>query len=104
MTTLTTVSKPKRIPVAMNGVDTPALFATIGAVGAQPELAQFQFRAHSRWISGTRSQSTMHDFFGAGSEHKHTKAYTATGDHPAVVCTENLIRGFRVRESANLEE
>jgi hypothetical protein len=53
MTTLTTVSKPKRIPVAMNGVDTPALFATIGAVGAQPELAQFQFRAHSRWISGT---------------------------------------------------
>jgi uncharacterized OsmC-like protein len=86
MTTLTTVSKPKRIPVAMNGVDTPALFATIGAVGAQPELAQFQFRAHSRWISGTRSQTTMHDFFGAGGEHKHITAYAATGDHPAVLC------------------
>ncbi len=39
MTTLTTVSKPKRIPVALNGVDTPTLLATIGAVGAQPELA-----------------------------------------------------------------
>lgn len=86
MTTMTTASKPKRAPVAMNGVDTPTLLATIGAVGAQPELAQFQFRADNRWISGTRSESTMHGFFGAGGEHKHVAAYKATGDHPAVLC------------------
>jgi len=70
----------------MNGVDTPNLLATIGVVGAQPELAQFQFRAHNRWISGTRSQSTMHDFFGAGGEHTHITPYKAMGDHPAVLC------------------
>ena len=46
----------------MNGVDTPKLLATIGAVGAQPELAEFQFRAQNRWISGTHSESTMHGF------------------------------------------
>ena len=32
-------------PVPRNGVDTPALFATINAVKGQPELAKFQFRA-----------------------------------------------------------
>lgn len=78
--------KPARTPVAMNGVDTPTLLATINAVGAQPELAKFQFRAKSRWISGTHSESTMHGFFGAGGEHKHKAAYKAEGDHPAVLC------------------
>ncbi len=83
---MTTASKSKRPPVAMNGVDTPTLLATIGAVGAQPALAQFQFRADNRWISGTHSESTMYGFFGAGGEHKHIAAYKASGDHPAVLC------------------
>ncbi len=80
---ITAHKQAKRTPVPMNGVDTPALFATINAVGAQPELAKFQFRAKSRWLSGTHSESTMHSFFGAGSEHTHVAPYTAEGDHPA---------------------
>ena len=32
-----TTQKSTRAPVAMNGVDTPTLLATINAVGAQPE-------------------------------------------------------------------
>jgi uncharacterized OsmC-like protein len=83
---MTTASKVKRTAIAMNGVDTPTLLATINAVGAQPELAQFQFCAHNRWISGTHSESTMHGFFGAGGEHKHIAPYQASGDHPAVLC------------------
>ena len=44
MSAIMTASKEaKRTPVPMNGVDTPTLFATINAVGAQPELAKFQF-------------------------------------------------------------
>ena len=35
-----------------NGVDTERLFATLDAVGAQPEIAAFQFRARNRWIGG----------------------------------------------------
>lgn len=76
----------KRTPVAMNGVNTPALLATIGAVGAQPALAAFQFRAESRWISGTRSETIMHGFSGAGGEHMHVAPYKACADHPAVLC------------------
>ena len=37
--TMTNANTAKRKPVAMIGVDTPTLLATIKAVGAQPELA-----------------------------------------------------------------
>ena len=81
--------KTKSYPGPRNGVNTPVLLATINAVGEKPELAKFQFRAHSRWISGTHSQSTMHGFFGAGGEHQHVTAYTADADHPGVLCGDD---------------
>jgi uncharacterized OsmC-like protein len=76
----------KRTPVPLNGVNTPALLATIDAVRNQPELARFQFRATSRWVSGTHSQSTMFGFFGAGGEQEHILPFKADGDHPDVLC------------------
>jgi uncharacterized OsmC-like protein len=78
--------KAKRTPVPLNGVDTPTLLATIDAVGKQPQLAKFEFRAKSRWVNGTHSQTVMSGFYGAGGEHEHIKAYKADGDHPAVLC------------------
>ncbi len=84
--TTTAERKPRRTPTPMNGVDTPTLLATIQAVGAQPELAKFQFRTKSEWIAGTHSRSSMSGFYGAGAEQKHMADYTADGDHPAVLC------------------
>ncbi len=79
--------RPSKAPPApRNGVDTPVLLATINAVAGQPDLAQFRFRARSRWLSGTHSRSTMSGFFGAGAEQEHKEAYTAEADHPAVLC------------------
>jgi uncharacterized OsmC-like protein len=69
----------------LNGVDTAALFATINAVGAQRDLASFQFRATSSWIGGTHSQSTIERFYGAGQEQSHRQAFTFDADHPAVL-------------------
>jgi uncharacterized OsmC-like protein len=87
MTSVSATGKPAgRVPVAMNGVDTPKLLATIQAVGAQPELAKFQFRAQNHWIAGTGSETTMFGFFGAGGEHKHVSSCTAVADHPEVLC------------------
>lgn len=86
----TTLDKPaKKQPVAMNGVDTPKLFATIGAVGDQPSLARFQFRANGKWLQGTHMQTTMANFFGAGGEMAHKAAFTANADHPAVLCGDD---------------
>jgi len=79
-------SKPKRPVVARNGVDTPALFATIDAVKAQPQLAQFTFRASNRWLSGTRSRTRVERFDGAGTQHDHKQAFEYDADHPAVLC------------------
>ena len=69
----------------LNGVDTPALFATIDAVRGNPPLAKFQFRATSRWVSGTHSRGTIETFYGAGSEHAHQRTFTLEADHPAVL-------------------
>lgn len=77
---------PKAPPPPRNGVDTPNLLATIGAVAAQADLARFEFRARGRWIAGTHSRTTIDGFSGAGGEHHHKMAFTAEGDHPAVLC------------------
>jgi uncharacterized OsmC-like protein len=89
MTTNTTVeTTPTTKPpvVARNGVDTPALFATINAVKGQRDLAKFQFRASNRWVAGTHSRTRMEPFSGAGGVHPHKADYTFDGDHPAVLC------------------
>ena len=68
-----------------NGVDTATLFATIDAVRETPAMADFQFRATNRWISGTHSQTTIHGFHGALQEMAHERSFTYAADHPAVL-------------------
>lgn len=68
-----------------NGVDTAGLFATIGAVKSDPDLARFRFRATNRWVSGTHNRSTIHGFYGAKQEMSHQAAWTYDADHPPVL-------------------
>lgn len=80
MTTSTTDAVTHR-----NGVDTAALFATLDAVKAQPEIAEFQFRASNRWIDGTHSRSTIDGYFGAGQELSRDGGFSFDADHPPVL-------------------
>ena len=82
----TAVQEVKKPRGPLNGVDTPTLFATIGAVGQQPELAKFKFRATNEWQHGTHSRSTMETFSGAGGDHEHRQSYRYDADHPQVLC------------------
>jgi uncharacterized OsmC-like protein len=84
-TDLDTLVQPKAEKAPLNGVNTPALLATINAVGANPELAEFRFRARSRWVSGTHAAITVDDFDGAGGTHSRPRPHTYHGDHPAVL-------------------
>ncbi|WP_214401655.1 OsmC family protein [Pseudonocardia lacus] len=68
-----------------NGVDTAALFATLDAVKANPEIAKFRFRATNTWVSGTHSRSTIDGFHGALQEMAHVEPRTYDADHPAVL-------------------
>lgn len=86
MTQTQNASRPRPEPTPRNGVNTPALFATIGAVKNQPELARFRFSATNRWIAGTHSRSRMESFFGAGATHAHAGDFQHDADHPAVLC------------------
>lgn len=72
-------------PTLTNGVDTAALFATLDAVRAEPEIARFQFRARTRWLSGTHNRTTISGFFGAGAEQERAQEFAIDADHPAVL-------------------
>src|SRR4029077_15181820 len=72
-----------------NGVDVPALFATIDAVKGDPDLAKFQFRASNTWLRGTHNQSTIHGFFVAQQQMQHKQATTLDADHTAVLVGED---------------
>lgn len=87
--TVTEAPARKTPPIPRNGVDTPKLFATIGAVASQPSLAQFKFRARNRWVSGTQSHTTVADFYGVGGEMQHDAPFEASADHPTVLCGED---------------
>lgn len=75
---------------ARNGVDVPTLFATLDAVKASPQIAQFQFRASNDWVSGTHSRSAIQGFYGAGQEDtSRTEPFVYDADHPAVLVGSN---------------
>jgi uncharacterized OsmC-like protein len=77
---MTTTDSPTR-----NGVDTAALFATIGLVDEHRELASFQFRATNTWVGGTHSRGSVDGFYGAGQEMRHATSWTFDADHPMVL-------------------
>lgn len=68
-----------------NGVDTEKLFATLDAIKAQNEIADFRFRATNTWVSGTHSRSTISGFFGASQEMEHAHETVLDADHPPVL-------------------
>ena len=83
--TQTQTPTARREPVAINGVDTPTLFATINAVRDTPALANFQWRAENEWVNGTNSRSRIESFSGAGGDQKHARVFEFDADHPAVL-------------------
>jgi len=77
---MTTTATPN-----LNGVDVPTLFATLDAVKAQNEIADFQFRASNTWVNGTHSRTTFSGFYGAGQEMLHKGTTVVDADHPEVL-------------------
>ena len=66
-----------------NGVDTTTMFATLDAIKAQPEIAEFRFRARNRWLGGAHNRSTIKDFYAACDEDTtRTEAFTLDAGSP----------------------
>lgn len=77
-------------PGVLNGVNVEQLLGTIEAIKTNPDLARFQFRANTTWISGGHSQTTIQGFSGAGSEDRsRTAPFVVEGDEPPVLLGNN---------------
>ena len=69
-----------------NGVDTTTMFATLDALKAQPEIAQFQFRARNRWLGGAHNRSTIKGFYAACAEDTtRTSGWDLDAGEPAIL-------------------
>ena len=74
----------------VNGVDVDQLVGTINAVKQNPEIARFQFRAHTDWQSGGHSRTTIKQFYGALQEDaSRTQPFVLDGDEPPVLLGHN---------------
>lgn len=69
----------------INGVDRQALFGTIDAVKADPELARFEFRLCNEWVEGGYNRSTVSDFHGTRQEIAHAAPFVLYNDEPPVL-------------------
>ena len=83
---MTTTGNPTR-----NGVDVATLFATVDAVRAAPQIAQFQFRASNDWVSGTHSRGTIQGFYGAMQEDtSRTTPFVLDGDPQKAIAAAEI--------------
>ncbi len=69
-----------------NGVNVDQLFGTIEAVKGDADVAKFQFRSHTKWISGGHCRTEIKDFYGAKMEDTSRKVpIVLEGDEPAIL-------------------
>jgi uncharacterized OsmC-like protein len=73
-----------------NGVDVDRLVATVGAVQSDPSVAQFTFRARSRWETGGRNRGEIREFeHMSATTTDRPQAFELIGDEPPVLLGTN---------------
>ncbi len=70
----------------LNGVDVDRLFATIDAIGTDPKVAKFEFRATNKWVRGGLNRSSIQGFYGANHEDDtRSRPFVYDNDEPDVL-------------------
>lgn len=77
------------IPTPLNGVDRKALFDTIDAIKATPELASFRFRVRNKWLDGGLNSSEVTNFYGTNAEIDHAQTFEILNDEPPVLLSDD---------------
>lgn len=73
-----------------NGIDVGQLMQTIEAIGSDPSLAEFTFRATSTWKGGTRSVGRIAGFdHGGAADDSRSAPFELSADEPPVLLGEN---------------
>jgi uncharacterized OsmC-like protein len=69
-----------------NGVNVDQLVSTIEAIKGDPDIAKFQFRAESKWVTGGHCRTEIKDFYGAKVEDtSRSNSFILEGDEPSVL-------------------
>lgn len=74
----------------INGLKIDRLMQTLDAIKQNPELAQFRFKAHNRWIDGDHNQTHIRDFDVAGQpDESRDHGWTYNEDEPPALLGDN---------------
>lgn len=87
---MSTTESATATPSRLNGVNVEDLLETIEAVENDANLARFQFRAHTEWKGGGRSETRIQEFAHAGEiDDSREKPFVLEGDEPPVLLGGN---------------
>ncbi len=75
----------KQLVRIVNGVNVEDVETLVGAIQANPELANSRFRLTNKWISGGHNQSRINGFYSGGEDHKHLQEFVLDADEPPVL-------------------
>jgi uncharacterized OsmC-like protein len=74
----------------LNGLNLEQMQGTLEALKSDPSLAQFEFRARNRWVTGGHNRSTIQGFRGAGAEDaSRTEPFEFDNGEPPVLLGNN---------------
>lgn len=74
----------------LNGLDLDQLFGTLDAIGGNPDIARFEFRAKNAWIDGGHNRTTVKEFYGACAEDtSRSEPFVFDKDEPPVLLGVN---------------
>jgi uncharacterized OsmC-like protein len=68
-----------------NGVDVDKLVQTIGAIGTDPNVGLFTFKAKTTWEDGGAGRTEIGAFDHMGQGTAHASVHTLRGDEPGVL-------------------
>jgi len=87
---MTNQQTAKQQPIQLNGLNMEQLFQTLDAIKGDPSIADFEFRASNRWISGGENRSVIKEFYGAHCEDQsRTEAFVFSNGEPPVLLGNN---------------
>jgi uncharacterized OsmC-like protein len=78
-------NKTQTTASVINGVDRDRLFGTVDLIKGTPELAKFRFKIRNEWQDCGHNRSTVHTFFGAGTDFEHAVKFELDADEPAIL-------------------
>jgi uncharacterized OsmC-like protein len=80
------MKQEKAVAINQNGVNVEQMVATIMAITADPNMADFKFRLDNKWITCGHNRSVIKSFYGAGHvDTSRKEPFLLEADEPPVL-------------------